>query len=77
MSDVVGNVSQALDILEDCMRQNPFQAWILHCNIAVSIMDEGGSHEQANKAAARVMKQLFDVDMTTFDEWKRFPWAGK
>lgn len=52
-------------------------AWSWQCNVAVPFMDEGGTHEQANKAAARFMLTAFGVDVTTLDQWKAFPWAAR
>ena len=59
------------------MQEDPELAWAWQCSIAVCFMDEGGSHRQANEAAARFMKLAFDVDVKEFDEWKRFTsvWA--
>lgn len=50
-------------------------AWAVHCNIACPIMDELNAasfatrHTVANRAAARVMKQLFNIDITKNSHW--------
>lgn len=54
-------------------------AWSWLCNIAMPLKDATGmTHEQANRAAAKLMRHLFDIDMTTAQEWQRFEreWAA-
>ena len=53
---------EALNILKSAMRDDPHYAWTWHCNVAVSMMDEGAPHDSANAAAARFMKLAFGVD---------------
>jgi hypothetical protein len=55
-----------------CIQASEDYAWTWHCCIAVSMQDEGVSHQTSNKAAARFMKLAFDVDVTKFSEWKAF-----
>jgi hypothetical protein len=55
---------EALNILKSGMRDEPGYAWSWHCNVAVSMMDEGAPHDAANAAAARFMRLAFDVDTT-------------
>lgn len=45
-------------------------AWAWHCNLAMPVMDElGCTHEQANRAGARLMSILFGVDITKHRYW--------
>ena len=53
---------EALNIIRSAMRDDPHYAWTWHCNVAVSMMDEGAPHDAANAAAARFMRLAFDVD---------------
>jgi hypothetical protein len=55
---------EALNIIKSAMRDDPGYAWSWHCNVAVSMMDEGAPHDAANAAAARFMRLAFDVDTT-------------
>ena len=69
-------MNTAFSKLKQQLTDSPDYAWSWHCNIAMSIFDElDTSHEQANKAGARVMRRLFGIDITEFVEWKAFPWA--
>lgn len=53
-------VSLAFDLHED-----PELAWLWHCNIVEANMSGGYlKWKEANEAACRVMKSLFDVDTT-------------
>lgn len=63
------------EMLIRAVKDDDDYAWGWHCNIAVPFQDEGGTHEQANRAAARIMYNIFGVDVTTFYEWKLFVWA--
>ena len=45
------------------MQEDDELAWSYLCNIACPIMDEDVSHSVANKAAVRIMKVIFGVDM--------------
>lgn len=57
-------IKQAFDVLKNAVNNDPDYAWSWHCNIAMAFVDEGGSHEAANKAAARIMSILFEHDIT-------------
>lgn len=70
-------IPEAFETLKSAIQSDSGYAWSWHCNVAMSFQDEGGSHEQANRAAARFMQTAFDVDVMTFDQWKSFPWSGK
>lgn len=71
------DTKEAFEALKKAIQEDHSYAWSWHCNVAMPFQDEGGNHEQANRAAARFMQMLFDLDVTTFKEWKAFPWAGK
>ena len=64
------SVSDAVVRLSQAMQANMDLAWSWHSNIAVCALDEGASHEVANRAAARAMKLLFDTDVTKSRYWK-------
>lgn len=63
--------------LKSQLKADPEMAFSWHCNIACCFMDEGGSRETANRAAARFMQHAFGVDMTEHPNWKDFEkqWA--
>jgi hypothetical protein len=63
-------VSEPLELLQAKMESDSDLAWAWHSNIAVAFMDEGGSHKQANEAAARFMLSAFGVDVRLSDQWK-------
>ncbi len=45
-------------------------AWGWHCNLAVSALDEGVSHETSNKIAARTMMVFFGYDITKHKHYR-------
>ncbi len=55
-------ISQALDVLSNAMKNDSDYAWSWHCNVAMNVYDEGVDHVTANKAAARLMQGMFGVD---------------
>jgi hypothetical protein len=57
-------IEAAFGILQSAMRDDPSYAWSWHCNIAVSMQDEGAPHDSANAGAARFMQLCFGVDTT-------------
>lgn len=61
--------------LRKLLQGDPDYAWSWQCNLAMSVVDEGVSHEVANRAAARFMFSAFGVDVTQLDPWQSFPWA--
>lgn len=63
MSEEIKNAFGALKV---AIQADPDYAWSWHCNLAVPVMDviEGATHEQANQAAALIMQQMFDYDIT-------------
>jgi hypothetical protein len=71
-------IADAIATIIKATKADDDYAWTWHANIAVCFMDEGGSHEAANCAAARFMKTCFDVDVTKLDQWRSFvkQWAA-
>ena len=69
------NTSEAFDVLKAAIQADDDYAWAWHCNVAMPFVDEGGTHEHANRAAARFMQTCFEVDVTTFGQWKSFEWT--
>lgn len=65
----------AYELFAVTLRNDREYAWVWHCNIAMSAVDEGVEHETANRAAARFMKLAFDIDVTEFPEWQAFDWS--
>lgn len=70
------SISDAWHRLSERMQEDHGFAWAVQCNLACPFIDEGGSHESANRAASRIMRMLFHFDVEQLDEWKAFPWAG-
>lgn len=69
-----GTIAKAVDVIRAQMKVDSELAWTWHCNIAMAFKDEGGSHKQANEAAARFMLSVFEVDVRLSDQWKQmFP----
>jgi len=57
--------------LNDAINGDAEYAWAVHCNLAMPIMDSiRCTHEQANRAAARIMHQWFGLDITKHEHWK-------
>ncbi len=63
-------IGKAFDTLRQATQEDPEYAWAWHCNLAVPFMDEGGSHKAANRAAARIMYNLFHVDTSQNQHFK-------
>lgn len=55
-------VGDALDVLKNAFKNDPYFAWTWHCAIWSGAHDEGLADDAANRAAARVMKMAFDID---------------
>jgi hypothetical protein len=64
------DISPEMTIIRLRMQTDSDLAWTWHSNIAVAFMDEGGSHKQANEAAARFMLSAFGVEVRLSDQWK-------
>lgn len=61
-------IESAYLTLQDAMRKDFSYAWARHCNIAMVIADNTQiTPREANIAAAQVMRQCFDIDVT--DSW--------
>lgn len=60
-------VKHPFDELKAAIHADPDYAWGWQCNLAVPMRDviPGVTHAQANRAAALIMRQLFDYDITT------------
>lgn len=57
--------------LKAAIHDDPEYAWAWHCNLAVPIMDAANvAHLPANQAAALIMAQMFDYDITTHPYWE-------
>jgi len=64
------DISEALDMLKRSIQSCNDYAWTWHCNIAMPMIDEGIESKTANIAASKIMRLLFDVDVTEFNQWK-------
>lgn len=60
----INPIQEANNIIKIAIHNDESYAWSWQCNIAISIHDEGVDIEVANKAAARIMKHVFDYDST-------------
>ena len=56
------HIEEAMRALKDAMKEDPSYAWSWHCVVACSSQDEGMEHAASNRAAARFMRQAFEVD---------------
>lgn len=63
-------VPKAFETLKNAMSLDHGYAWGWHCNIAMSFVDEGGTRELGNKAAARFMQIAFGIDTSKFEEYQ-------
>lgn len=73
--DALGNdplVAHSFNVVKNAMKASHGYAWAWHCNVTMSMVDEGVSHEIANRGASRFMKLAFDVDTSKFEEFKYF-----
>ena len=66
-------VTGAVQTLIEALKADPEYAWAWHCNIAMAAFDEGLSHYAANKAAARFLSWLAQIDMTTHPDFPKAP----
>ena len=64
LPDPLKDVPQAFEAIKTAMQMDPGYAWSWHCNIAVSMQDEGAPHDSANAGAAKFMHLCFGVDTT-------------
>lgn len=65
------DTSHPFSALRNFIATDPEYAWGWQCNLAVPIMDATGvDHRQANEAAALIMRQLFDYDITTHPHYE-------
>ncbi len=66
------DIKQHMDRLSATMREDEYYAWTWHCNLAMPMQDEGMSFAAANRAAARIMKNFFDVDTTKSEFYQNY-----
>lgn len=59
-------VASPFSALRQAIKSDADYAWSWHCNVAMSFVDEGVSHETANRGAARFMYSAFDVNTALF-----------
>jgi hypothetical protein len=61
----------AFTALKDLINTDTEYAWAWHCNLAVPIMDAACvNHATANEAAALIMAQMFDHDITQHPQYQ-------
>jgi hypothetical protein len=60
----------ALNAIQFYLKENQDLAWSWHCNIAMTAVDAGAPHLEANKRTADFMRRAFGVDVTDFKEYK-------
>ena len=53
---------EAYQVIKENVQKDLDLAWSWHSMVAMSFVDEGGSHEVGNKAAVRFMQMAFEVD---------------
>lgn len=59
------------EALQKLIKSDEEYAWAFHCNLAMPIMDSiGCTHQQANEAAAHLMRHLWDCDITKHEHYK-------
>lgn len=63
------DIAKAFATIQQAVQNDPELAWSWQCNIAMPIHDAGIGHKLANVAAARVLRALFDVDMTKHEHY--------
>ena len=63
-------IKKAISVMSQAMQNDLDYAWTWHCNIAMPIFDEGVDHATANRASARIMKALFEVDIEKHEFYK-------
>jgi hypothetical protein len=66
---LTSETARAFAVLRQAMHDDPEYAWSWHCNIAMASVDEGRTHFQANRAAARFMQNCFGIDITKSPQW--------
>jgi len=58
---------QAFTELRRTIHNDKEYAWGWHCNIAMASVDEGMDHAAANRAAARLMYNLFGIALKDYE----------
>ncbi len=61
------------------LKNDPDLAWGWQCNLAVPLMDGGMTHEAANYVAAKIMQNIFDINIQHHKQFKYFKkqWENK
>lgn len=67
------DVRSSMQTLVAALKTDPDYAWTWHCNVAMAALDEGLGHYEANKAAARFMSWLAQIDTTTHPGFPKAP----
>jgi hypothetical protein len=58
------SIAEAFDVIKHAILDDSEYAWSWQCNLACPFLDENIPHKAANKAAARILRILFGVDIT-------------
>ena len=62
--------SNPLTDLKDAIHSDSDYAWTWLCNLACIGLGAGADHERSNRYAAQFMRNAFEIDVTTLDQWK-------
>lgn len=62
-------LEEAFEILKEEFNDEEY-LWARQCNLAVPFMDEGWTYQQDNKAAARIIYNFFNIDVTSLQNFK-------
>lgn len=57
-------------VLRAAIEADPEYAWAWHCNIAMPMIDSGCPDKIANEGAARVMRNIFQVDTSQLPHFR-------
>lgn len=63
-------IAGAFALLQADIQKSTSYAWSWHCNLAMAVVDAGGSHELGNKASASFLQRTFSVDVTRMREYR-------
>lgn len=72
-------MDNGFEALKNAIHADPDYAWGWQCNLAVPIMETVAkvTHSQANAAAAFIMRQVFDYDITTHPNFHGYKSAAQ
>lgn len=68
----LNRIRPIMELLTHEVKQDNDLAWAWQCNLAMAYYDEGGTHEQSNRSAARFMYMMFGVDTSKFPRFLDF-----